>query len=367
MPKLHRNKSRNGLSVLRPTEQNRIYSDLKRRLQAGDFQAEGRLPSLRELARLYGSNSGTVHQAVGKLRQDRLLKTHHGRGTFVADPSEKTRQVLLLSRTEGHEWSDYMRAFSQAFSACPRTRLLIQEVPYGNAQTQEQCRAKVARMIDEGVDMVLFMGQGEHLEFLAEYQDRVPLVCFYGRDIALNWNCASVVSDWFHGGYAGISHLVSAGCRRIAVLVHTMEPHLRGRTLNEWVEGCESAKRENASPVQIELFHAPGNDPRADYFARFAEFLKERPDLDGVFGFADYVTAPLVGFLQKQGRRVPQDLAVLGYYDTPWAQTPDPPLSSISTQPAEMAMAVTAIYDTQQWQSHVVIKPRLVVRESTRR
>lgn len=353
---------------LRPTEQARICADLKRRLQHGEFRPAGRLPSIRELARAYGSTTGTVQLALNRLRHERLLTAHHGRGVFVADPAQSTRQVLWLSHTEGDEWADYLRAFSNVFGRCPRTRLLVESVPFRSEPAHAAFQEKVKRILAEGVDLVLFNGLVDlGLGFLKEFERRVPLICFYVRHGAPQWNCGSVVTDHHHGGYAGIKHLIEVGCRHIALLVHTTERGMQGDMLHEFLDGCEAARQESTHPVQFEWFRATGFDPQERTEERFRQLLRERPQLDGVFGFADYVTAPLIPILREQGRRVPGDVAVLGYYDTHWTRTTNPPLSSLSTQPEEIAAAVMAMIENNHLQAQRVIKPRLIVRASSQR
>jgi GntR family transcriptional regulator len=59
------------------------------RLGEGD-----RLPSVRELARLVEVNVNTVRAVYARLEAEELVRSEHGRGTFVAGPGAPTRRQL---------------------------------------------------------------------------------------------------------------------------------------------------------------------------------------------------------------------------------------------------------------------------------
>lgn len=69
--------------------------------------------------------------------------------------------------------------------------------------------------------------------------------------------------------------------------------------------------------------------------------LERHPDIDGVFGAADSVAAGAVETLREAGRRVPDDVGVVGFDDSAWASRTVPPLSTVS-QPASALGAAAA-------------------------
>jgi GntR family transcriptional regulator len=62
-----------------------LAADLRRRLSGGQF-AE-RFPTEAELVRTYSVSRATVRQALARLRDDGLVESRQGAGTFVADPA----------------------------------------------------------------------------------------------------------------------------------------------------------------------------------------------------------------------------------------------------------------------------------------
>lgn len=57
--------------------------------------------------------------------------------------------------------------------------------------------------------------------------------------------------------------------------------------------------------------------------------LERAGDLDGVFVSSDLMAIAAIEELHAQGRRVPEDVAVVGYDDVSLAAHSDPPLTTI--------------------------------------
>ena len=63
------------------------------------------------------------------------------------------------------------------------------------------------------------------------------------------------------------------------------------------------------------------------------ELLARRPDIDGVFAASDAVAAGALEALREAGRRVPEDVGLVGFDDSSWALRCHPALSTVH-QPA---------------------------------
>jgi DNA-binding LacI/PurR family transcriptional regulator len=68
--------------------------------------------------------------------------------------------------------------------------------------------------------------------------------------------------------------------------------------------------------------------------AAMKRLLAARPDIDAVFAASDLMAAGAMSVLDAAGRRIPQDVAIVGYDDSPVASTARPQLSSVR-QPIE--------------------------------
>jgi DNA-binding LacI/PurR family transcriptional regulator len=98
--------------------------------------------------------------------------------------------------------------------------------------------------------------------------------------------------------------------------------------------------------------------------------LATADQIDGVFAASDAMAAGAMWALQVLGRRVPDDVAVIGFDDSPIASATQPRLSSVR-QPVEnmgremarLAVSLSAVRDQSPRQ--MVLSPELSVREST--
>ncbi|KHL10666.1 DNA-binding LacI/PurR family transcriptional regulator [Mumia flava] len=99
--------------------------------------------------------------------------------------------------------------------------------------------------------------------------------------------------------------------------------------------------------------------------------LEQVPDLDAVFAASDPMAVGAIRALREAGRRVPQDVAVIGFDDSTMAAMTDPPLTTIA-QPVDrighelVAMLLSRIAPGDATPAPMVELPTtLVIREST--
>lgn len=339
-----------------------VYELLKQRILRGEFSVGERLPSLRSLAGQYSVSVTGIHHAIVRLEREGWVQVKHGSGVFAIDLASRPKRVLLLNPVEGDHWADFTRAFTQEFASNPRVHLLVEAPSPSPNAVNESLRAKVRDMIREGLDLIVFNGINDlGMEFLHEHIGQVPLICFLLDEVVRDHSCARVISDVHHGGYAGMRHLMEAGCTRVVLTQHTDPPP---PPLRDFLAGARAAAAESLAGVTVIPFQASTYDDVNEVLARF-RVLFEREKPDGVFTHADWLGSRILTDLQRRGTRVPDDVKVLGYFDTPWTMMTDPPMSSITTDPVAMVRAIRQLFDTKNFSERIIIKPRLVIREST--
>ncbi|MFJ4223302.1 LacI family DNA-binding transcriptional regulator [Microbacterium sp. NPDC089695] len=79
----------------------------------------------------------------------------------------------------------------------------------------------------------------------------------------------------------------------------------------------------------------------AEGAAAMTRLLERAPDIDGVFAASDAVAAGAMWALREAGRRVPEDIGVVGFDNSTWATRTTPQLSTVD-QPAEGLGAAAA-------------------------
>ena len=143
-----------------------------------------------------------------------------------------------------------------------------------------------------------------------------------------------VFTDVESAGADGIRHLLGLGRRRIALLgrrEHKVAPTDRR------LSGAESALVEHGLGA---LYGRVGSYTRTHGYRAMSELLTAEPTLDAVFCFNDDLAVGAMAALSDSGRKVPHDVAVLGFDDTAIARFTTPALSSIHYSMADLAGAV---------------------------
>ncbi len=97
------------------------------------------------------------------------------------------------------------------------------------------------------------------------------------------------------------------------------------------------------------------------------QMLATRPDLDAVFAASDLMAAGAIRVLRQRGLRVPADVAVVGFEDSPMAQQTEPTLTtvhqSVEAMGREMARLLLARISGERARS-ILLDTYLVRRQS---
>lgn len=119
----------------------------------------------------------------------------------------------------------------------------------------------------------------------------------------------------------------------------------------------------------------PGLVVHGDFTAGSGEqaalrLLGQRRNLDAIFAASDLMALGALRALRRAGRRVPADVAVIGFDDSPLARHADPALSTVRQPLADMAARLAqellAVIDgTATGPAGVVLGTELILRDSS--
>ena len=164
----------------------------------------------------------------------------------------------------------------------------------------------------------------------------------------------SVVVDNRLGGEIATAHLLARGCRRIGFVTGPA----RVDTANERLQGYRDAlgSRFDRSLVRRADFKLDGGYRAAQ------SLLEAKPD--ALFVANEPMTVGALRALQEAGVRVPDDIAVVGFDDAPWATLVNPQLTVVAQPAYEIGRAAAELLAGSGPARHVVCSPTLIVRES---
>ena len=192
---------------------------------------------------------------------------------------------------------------------------------------------------------------------------RLPVVV--GGRPPLNGGVSYVDVDNVGGARAAVHHLAGRGSRLIATITGPPDMPAAQDRLDGYHQALQAAGL--ASDAGLE---ESGDFSHEGGIVAMRTLLARRPELDGVFAASDLMAAGALQVLRESGRRVPADVAVVGFDDSPFAASTVPPLSSVR-QPIEewghemTRLLVAAIGSEQRPARRVILATELVARESS--
>ena len=221
----------------------------------------------------------------------------------------------------------------------------------------------IRTLLSRQVDGFIVLGDSNDLRPSLTADIPVPVVYVYGESESPG--DLSLIADDAGGGRLATEHLVSLGRRRIA--------HITGpRTYRA---ACERAASMQAVLDEAGLPLTGGGPHFGDWSQRWgrqaaAMVLNAAPDVDAVFCGNDQIATGVVETLLDCGRRVPDDVAVVGYDNWEvFAAECRPPLTTVDLNLEQLgATAVEYLFAALDGRaaSGVIRQPcRLVVRDST--
>ncbi|MFI9000878.1 LacI family DNA-binding transcriptional regulator [Streptomyces sp. NPDC053541] len=221
-------------------------------------------------------------------------------------------------------------------------------------------RRRVERLLrSRGADGVMLMALREDDPLARAAEEAEIPVVFGGRPVGLDprWY---VDVDNRGGARAATEYLISRGRTRIATICGRLDTEVGRARYRGYQDAMLAAGLAPCRPEAGDFTESSGA-------AAMAALAARHPDLDGVFAANDNMGAGALRALRGAGRRVPADVAVIGFDDLPAARVADPPLTTVH-QPVEglgreMARMLVALVDGQE-PTPLILPTRLVVRAS---
>ncbi len=289
---------------------------------------------LEDLASIAGVSIATVSRALNnspavndetKRRVWKIAReqNYHFRPSMPALLSGAAATIAVVIPSPHARQSEALHPFVQDFiggiteaaraSGCD---LLISHLAPGNIDDLAEL------MTSHRADGVIFLGQRllhEPLNALADSESRFIV---WGADLPGQKYC-SVGSDNLRGGARATSHLINLGRRRIAFLGDTAAPEVQRR-----YEGYVEAHR------RADLAVDPALIVPAQFEISYAEaavdgLMAGGLAFEGIFAASDLIALGALRSLQKAGRSVPQDVAIVGYDNIQVSAYTHPALTTI--------------------------------------
>jgi len=200
-------------------------------------------------------------------------------------------------------------------------------------------------------------------------EQKTPYVLIDRQFVGLAANFVGV--DDFTVGTIATEHLIEMGCCNIA--------HIRGPEVSTALgrlEGYRQALIRHGLPATPALVsQSASGDDRGDVsgYRVMKKLIELSPRPDGVFCYNDPTAMGALKAILDAGLRVPEDVAVIGCGNVLYADFLRVPLSSVDQNSSAIGeragrLALSLVESKQQQRPKTLLmEPKLVVRESSRR
>jgi GntR family transcriptional regulator of arabinose operon len=335
-----------------------FYDFLKHEILNGEYNPGDKFPSIRDMAKKYGISKITVNSVISNLVTEGLLYVEQGRGTFVAEKKGSTKNKKMI----GVMFFDFRIEDNVEAAMFNNIQEHLREgyfvIPYNSYNNNDLFYKGLKGFTELEVDgMILVPPTSENLDksvlnSLLGKKD-IPIV-FINRKIPFI-KADFIRADFKEGIYKAASHILSKGKKKIALLKHN-SPSIGPCML----EGYKRAHRKYHVPVYEELALDEGLDESA-----MTELIRQ---IDG-FITSDYTIYKLRKTFYECGKRIPDDISIVGINDTIYAKVMNPPLTSITHPSAQMGyeavrMAMDRIENKRTEAVEKAIVPELIIRSS---
>jgi LacI family transcriptional regulator len=261
---------------------------------------------------------------------------------FFGDPffSEVVRGI-----TEGLEPSDYVLNLQLAHPSAPSEKT-------------------IGYLLGGNVDGAIVVSHHSGDDFFTTLDATMPVV-FGGRPFRPEIHDSSYVDvDNSAGAALGVQRLIDIGRKTIATIAGPADMQAAIDRTDGWVRTLRAAG------LTTKLLEH-GDFTQAGGAAAMRALLKRSPDLDAVFVASDLMAVGAVDvLLRENGKRVPEDVAVVGFDDSSAALSGAIPLTTVHQPQRQMGRAMAQmLLDRLGDEDHagtqrLLLETRLVIRDS---
>ncbi len=279
---------------------------------------------------------------------------------YVANVAARTlaggrSHVLGAISVQPESWGPSRTVFAiEAAAQAAGQVMTFRTVREPSVEAMREAFDELRRVSAEGVIVVARLSAA--VDALAQLGPDIPTVIAHPAPTAL-----TVGIDQERGARLATRHLVDLG--------HDDIVHVRGP--KGWIDAEERAvgwRKELRAAGRLGTTILGDWTPRSGYAAGLE--IARRDDVTAVFVANDQMALGVLLALHEAGRRVPEDISVVGFDDVPEAGFFIPPLTTVRQDFDELGkVSVTRVLDAVEGREApaVAIEPELVLRASTAR
>jgi LacI family transcriptional regulator len=321
--------------------QSQVESFIMGKIESGDWPRDSKIPSERELSIDLEVSRTTVRNAVLALTLKGFFDRKTGQGTFVRQPSMKPAKLNAIKGNLGYvvckERSAQRPIAAEAFYFDIFAGIEEETVRSGRHllfQYLDDCEndelSNFGAFLEKVDGVVVDEARNPALLDLL-VACGVPAVLI--GPTAANEKLDIVTMDIGAGVRKAIAFLRSAGHAKIGIVNGPLRLESARIRYAAWKEEMEAAGMTACD----EYAEGDAGWSAEAGFVAAERLIKRCSDLSAIFCANDLLAVGALSALQKLGRRVPEDVSVIGFDDSEWARHSSPPLTTMRIYSRDMA------------------------------
>lgn len=298
--------------------------------------------TIKDLAAQTGYSVGTVSRVlnnqphVSELAREIILKAAEESGFQLNTNAKQLKQqhstsLLVICKGTSNELFDTLLVALQARMAQTHYPLIVDYID----EIENEVRRAVQLCLEKKPLGILFLG-GNQAHFQEDFHHiSVPCVLVTNSAAELPFrNLSSVSMDDVQAASVAIERLVEMGHRKIVVIGGHRD---FSDTTRLRYQGCLEAFAAHGVAFDGERDYETARFSYAEGYRAAKALLQRRPDFTALFAMSDVMAIGAIRALNDAGKRVPEDVSVIGFDGLPIGEYMVPRLTTISQSVEELA------------------------------
>ena len=305
------------------------------------------------------NNSGYVKMETRK-RIEETIKTLGYKPLERSSGAKATKTVgLIVPNIENPFYGKVANYLSSVANSFNYNLLLI------NIKCIDENKDEVLiDLLNNRVNGLIYASSYRSLEIAHLAQDKGIPVVVLDREITTD-KITSVSVNNNYGAFIATEHLIKLGHKNIAYIGASENMEISTKRKTGYIRALEA---NNISVDERQICY--GNYTMQSGFECAEMLLKDNQEITAVLAVNDLMAIGVINYLHKSGRRVPEDVSVLGFDNIELAGSITPSLTTVEYPIERMSEVVLElllrqINDGGNSVEALTLFPKLVVREST--
>ncbi|EAH3788978.1 LacI family transcriptional regulator [Listeria monocytogenes] len=288
--------------------------------------------SIKDIAKLSGVSVATVSRVIndnGRFSEETrekvlaVIKETNYQMNFSAKSLRMNKSFsvgILVPDISNYFFSSVVQQieailFDQGYSTiiCNTGRNLDKEMAYLNMLE--------SKMVD---GLIVISGADEFGFKYTNAENGIPYVCI-DRQPKDKKDTIFISSNHYQGAFEATEALIHAGVKSPVIFMHSRQ----SSSAKERLKGFQDALKKNNIRYDPDVSKFTVDLQIHDYQKSIITFVNEVTTMNGIFAINDNIALELLNLLPTIGKKIPNDIKVIGFDDTPQCNYTVPKLSSV--------------------------------------